>query len=64
MLDETLRNDLLHAAKLSAKHRGELAELAFMRKAATLGFAVAKPWGDSERYDAVIRAAESSGVSR
>jgi PD-(D/E)XK endonuclease len=27
-----------------------------MRKAATLGFAVAKPWGDSERYDAVIRA--------
>ncbi len=35
---------------------GELAELAFMRKAATLGFAVAKPWGDSDRYDVIVRA--------
>ncbi len=27
-----------------------------MRKAATLGFAVAKPWGDCDRYDVVVRA--------
>ena len=26
-----------------------------MRKAASLGFAVAKPWGDSDRYDVIVR---------
>lgn len=45
-----------HARKLDEKQRGEMAELAFMYKAATLGFAVAKPWGDSDRYDAVVGA--------
>jgi hypothetical protein len=54
-LEETLKYELLHAAKLDRKHRGELAELAFMRKAATLGFAVAKPWGDCDRYDVIVR---------
>jgi hypothetical protein len=54
--EETLNHELLHAAKLNGKHRGEIAELAFMRKAATLGFAVAKPWGESDRYDVVLRA--------
>src|SRR5204862_4033541 len=57
MSEETLLNELLHAVKLDGKHRGELAELAFMRKAATLGFAIAKPWGDSDRYDVVVRVA-------
>jgi hypothetical protein len=52
--EETLAEELLHAGKLDCKHRGEIAELAFMRKAATLGFAVAKPWGDSDRYDVVL----------
>jgi len=33
------------------KQRGELAEMGFMFKAAGLGFGVAKPWGESERYD-------------
>jgi hypothetical protein len=41
--------------KLDNAHRGELAELAFMREAASLGFAVAKPWGDSDRYDVIVR---------
>jgi hypothetical protein len=31
-----------------------LAELAFVYKAASLGFAVAKPYGDSERYDFIL----------
>jgi hypothetical protein len=53
---ETLTHELLHAAKLDRKHRGELAELAFMRKAATLGFGVSKPWGDCDRYDVIVRA--------
>lgn len=55
MSEETIRNELLHAVKLDFKQRGELAELAFMRKAAAMGFAVAKPWGDSDRYDVIIR---------
>ena len=36
------------------KRRGELAELAFMHKVINLGFAVAKPWGDSDRYDFIL----------
>ena len=27
-----------------------------MRKAATFGFGVAKPWGDCDRYDIIVRA--------
>jgi hypothetical protein len=36
------------------KRRGEAAELAFMNKAIAEGFAIAKPWGDSERYDFIL----------
>ena len=54
--EEILIDELLHTAKLNGKRRGELAELAFMRKAAALGFALAKPWGESDRYDVVVRA--------
>ena len=55
MSNQDLSNELTHASKLDRKRRGELAELAFMRKAANLGFAVAKPWGDCDRYDVVVR---------
>jgi hypothetical protein len=55
MSDQNQSDELTHATKLDTKRRGELAELAFMRKAASLGFAVAKPWGDSDRYDVVVR---------
>jgi hypothetical protein len=54
-LSEETQKELLYTAKLHNKHRGELAEFAFMRKAAGRGLAVAKPWGDSERYDFVVR---------
>jgi hypothetical protein len=40
------------------KAYGELAELAFVHKAASLGFGVAKPYGDSERYDFVLDSGE------
>jgi len=36
------------------KRTGELSEAAFLLKARTLGFDVAKPWGDSERYDFIL----------
>jgi hypothetical protein len=42
--------------ELVTKRRGELAELAFTLKAATLGFGVSKPFGDSERYDVILDA--------
>jgi hypothetical protein len=41
-------------ASRDPKRRGEIAELAFMHKARTLGFAVAKPYGDSEYYDFLL----------
>jgi PD-(D/E)XK nuclease superfamily protein len=45
----------IHAIGLTTrKSRGEAAEAAFLAKAASLGFGVAKPWGDSERYDFII----------
>ena len=40
--------------RLSTKRRGEVAEAAFLLKAATLGFSVAKPWGESDRYDFIL----------
>jgi hypothetical protein len=42
--------------ELNTKRRGELAELAFVLKAASLGFGVSRPFGDSERYDAILDA--------
>lgn len=36
------------------KAHGEAAEAAFLAKAAAMGFGVAKPWGDSERYDFIV----------
>ena len=38
--------------------KGELAELAFVLKAASLGFGVAKPHGTNERYDYVVDSGE------
>jgi len=43
---------------MNAKARGELAELAFVLKAASLGFGVAKPHGDNERYDFIVDSGE------
>ncbi len=42
----------------TAKGNGELAELAFIPKAASLGFGVARPFGDSERYDYILDSGE------
>ena len=40
--------------QLTPKRRGEIAEAAFLHKAASLGFSVAKPWGESDRYDFIV----------
>jgi len=48
----------LQNRKTTTKRTGELAEAAFLYKAAGLGFGVAKPWGDSERYDFILDSGE------
>ena len=40
--------------KWTRKRWGEAMEAAFLNKAVEMGFGVAKPWGDSERYDFVV----------
>jgi hypothetical protein len=43
---------------LNTKAKGNLGELAFVHKAASLGFGVAKPHGDNERYDFIVDSGE------
>jgi PD-(D/E)XK endonuclease len=38
----------------NCKRRGEWSELQFMARAAKKGLRLAKPWGDSSRYDVVV----------
>ena len=42
------------SARKNTKRTGEFSEAAFLTKATGLGFRVAKPWGDSERYDFIV----------
>jgi hypothetical protein len=42
------------APRKNTKVTGERSEAAFLHKAANLGFGVAKPWGDSRRYDFIL----------
>jgi len=51
MSEKSFFNETSDPAKLSNRQRGQLAEIAFMRKAASLGLSIAKPWGETERFD-------------
>jgi hypothetical protein len=42
------------AKRKNTKVTGEKSEAAFLAKAAGLGLGVAKPWGDSRRYDFIL----------
>src|SRR5689334_2045554 len=55
-MSDEISAQLSDIAKLNKRQRGQLAELAFMRKAASLGFAVSRPWQEGERYDVIVRA--------
>jgi len=46
------------------KRLGEISQAAFLLKARMLGFSVAVPWGDSERYDFVVWAKEGGKILR
>ena len=43
-----------NASHVYKKRQGELAELAFMFKAASVGLGVAKPYGEIERFDFIV----------
>jgi hypothetical protein len=46
------------------KRSGEISQAAFLLKARKLGFQVAMPWGDSERYDFVVWAEQGCPIFR
>jgi hypothetical protein len=43
-----------NSPRKNTKVTGELSEAAFLTRAAHRGFGVAKPWGDSRRYDFIL----------
>ena len=48
------KGENLVAYRGHSKRKGELSELAFVYKAVSMGFGVAKPYGDSERFDFIV----------
>jgi len=46
--------DLSAFKRPTKKRKGEIAELVFMFRAISLGFGVAKPWGESDHYDFIL----------
>ena len=46
------------------KRAGEISQAAFLLKAEMMGFHVALPWGDSERYDFVVWSQDARRVFR
>jgi hypothetical protein len=48
-----VRNDIA-LINFTGKQLGEMAEAEFLAKAAELGLGVARPWGDSNRYDFIV----------
>ena len=49
------RSAIMPAGHLGTKRMGELAELAFMYRAASHGIGVARPYGDSHPYDVLVQ---------
>jgi len=55
LLASAERRDKGGMARFTGKRRGEMAEAAFVAKAVSLGFGVAKPWGDSDPFDFIVQ---------
>ena len=53
-LTGVIENAAGERGRKNPKRTGELSEAAFLLKAQNMGFHVAKPWGDSERYDFIL----------
>ncbi len=54
----------LERRRRNPKRIGELSQAMFLQKASSLGFGVALPWGDSEKYDFVVWAREGGRMLR
>jgi hypothetical protein len=54
---QTPRQQTPYEREQSTKRRGEISELAFALAAARHGFGIARPYGDSERYDLILDSA-------
>jgi hypothetical protein len=52
--DESPKRKKNSRKRPNTKLTGERSEAAFLHRAAALGFGVAKPWGDSLRYDFIL----------
>ncbi|MGA8866802.1 MAG: group I intron-associated PD-(D/E)XK endonuclease [Candidatus Sulfotelmatobacter sp.] len=50
--------------RCNPKRLGEISQAQFLLKARTLGFGVAVPWGDSEKYDFVVWEGENGRLLR
>jgi PD-(D/E)XK endonuclease len=46
------------------KWQGELAEMGFLHKAASMGFTVTKPYGKNESYDFIVDSGNRFGECR
>ncbi|MGB6676292.1 MAG: group I intron-associated PD-(D/E)XK endonuclease [Terriglobales bacterium] len=55
LLASAARRDKGGMARFTGKRRGEMAEAAFVAKAVSLGFGVAKTWGDSDPFDFIVQ---------
>jgi len=63
---ETIRIPPVHSVRRvrTTKRLGELAELIFLMIATRMGYAISKPYGDSERYDFILDARRPRGAPR
>jgi len=59
---QTTRPQTPFERELTTKRRGEISELAFALAAARHGFGIARPYGDSERYDIILDPAHLPSV--
>jgi hypothetical protein len=53
-MGENKSNSRSRCGRNAPKRKGELVEVVFLYKAVSLGFGVAKPYGDSESYDFIV----------
>jgi len=58
------RENWWKAMRKDPKRSGEVSQAAFLLRARTLGFKIALPWGDSERWDFVVWKKEGGPMYR
>jgi hypothetical protein len=62
--DEGSREEWWKRRERNPKRLGELSQAAFLLKAQSMGFGLAVPWGDSEKWDFIVWAGPGSRLLR